>query len=157
MPAGLKRYQKTGDLHFLTFSCVRHRPLLGTAQARDTFVDLLEQTRKYYAMGIHGYVVMPDHVHLLVTEPDRAPLSLTIQILKQRFSKTRTEDYVWERRYYDFNLRTDTMRIEKLRYIHRNPVKRGLVAEPDQWPRSSFRAYAYLESGPVTVVRAPAI
>lgn len=157
MPTGLRRYQETGDLHFLTFSCVRHRPLLGEAEARDVFVDLLEKTRELYRMGVHGYVVMPDHVHLLVTEPDEAPLSLAVQILKQRFSKTRTEEHVWEPRYYDFNVRTDAMRIQKLRYIHRNPVKRGLVAEPDQWRWSSFRAYAYLDAGPVTVVRAPAI
>ena len=152
MPTGLRRYQKTGDLHFLTFSCFRHRPILGTEDARDIFVGLLERTRELYGIDLHGYVVMPDHVHLLVSEPDQAPLSLAVQIVKQRFSKTRTEDHVWEPRYCDFNVRTSAMRIQKLRYIHRNPVKRGLVTEPDQWRWSSFRSYAYLEPGPVTVV-----
>ena len=156
MPTGLKRFQQTGDLHFITFSCVRHRPILGTVEARDTFTGLLERTRQLYGFGIHGYVVMPDHVHLLVTEPENVQLSLAIQILKQRFSRTRTEDHVWEPRYYDFNVRTNAMRIEKLRYIHRNPIKRGLVTEPDQWRWSSFRPYAYLEAGPVTIVPAPA-
>jgi len=104
-------------------------------------------------MNIFGYVVMPEHVHLLVAEPDKAPLSLAIQILKQRFSKTRAEEHVWEPRYYDFNVRTDAMMKQKLGYIHRNPVERGLVAEPDQWWWSIFRSYAYLEAGPVTVSR----
>jgi putative transposase len=153
MPTGLRRYQETGHLHYLTFSCVRRRPILGSAEARDIFVGLLEQTRELYGMGVHGYVVMPEHVHLLVTEPEKAPLSLAVQILKQRFSKTRPEEYVWEPRYYDFNVRTAEKRIEKLRYIHRNPVTRGLVTEPDGWRWSSFRGYRYLEDGPVSLVR----
>ena len=104
-------------------------------------------------MNVFGYVVMPTHVHMLVAEPDKASLSVAMQILKQRFSKTRTEEFVWEPRYYDFNVRTEKKRIEKLRYIHRNPVRDGLVKEPDEWKWSSFRSYAYLEAGPVTLSR----
>ena len=85
MPTGLKRYQETGELHFVTFSCVRHRPILGSAEARDHLLGLLEGTRVRYGMGVHGYVVMPEHVHLLVAEPEKAALSLAVQILKQRF------------------------------------------------------------------------
>jgi putative transposase len=153
MPTGLTRYQETGGLHFLTFSCARRRPVLGSAEARDLFLGILERTASVYEMEVHGYVVMPEHVHLLVGEPEKAPLSLAIQILKQRFSKTRTEEYVWEPRYYDFNVRTPEKRIEKLRYIHRNPVVRGLVAEPEGWQWSSFRGYRDFEVGPVTLVR----
>ena len=58
-------------------------------------------------------------------------------------------DRVWQTRYYDFNVCTAHKRVEKLRYIHRNPVKRGLVEAPELWRWSSFRAYAYLEKGPV--------
>jgi putative transposase len=152
MPTGLRRYQEAGDLHHITFSCVRHRPILGTPEARDIFLEMLQRTRELYGMAVHGYVVMPTHVHILVSEPTKAKLSLAIQILKQRFSKTRTEEYVWESRYHDVNVWTDAVRIQKLRYIHRNPVKAGLVAEPDQWRWSSFRSYAYLEAGPVTIV-----
>lgn len=130
MSSGLKRYHNTGDLHFITFSCVRHRPILGTPQARDTFLEFLEQTRSKYAFHILAYVVMPDHVHLLVTEPEGHPLSKIIQVIKQRFSRTRTEEYVWEPRYYDFNVKTEDKRVEKIHYIHRNPVKRDLVSSP---------------------------
>jgi putative transposase len=101
MSLGLIRYQRTGDLHFITFSCARKRNLLGTPEARNLFVEILEQTRHKYLFHINGYVVMPNHVHLLISEPETASLSLAIQILKQRFSRTRTEDYVWEPRYYD--------------------------------------------------------
>jgi putative transposase len=102
-------------------------------------------------MDVLGYVVMPEHVHLLVSEPEEKALSVAIQILKQRFSKTRKEEYVWESRYYDFNVRSQKKRIEKLTYIHQNPVRRELVAEPKDWRWSSFRDYADLGTGPVTV------
>jgi putative transposase len=57
----------------------------------------------------------------------------------------------WQHRFYDFNLWSERKRIEKLRYMHRNPGKRGLVAEPEQWAWSSFRSYAYGEVGAVRV------
>ena len=52
------------------------------------------------------------------------------------------EEHVWQKRFYDFNVWSERKRVEKLRYIHRNPVKRGLVESPEQWAWSSFRAYA---------------
>jgi len=58
---------------------------------------------------------------------------------------------VWQPRFYDFNIWTEHKHVEKLRYMHRNPVKRGLVPEPEQWPWSSFRYYKYGEAGPVRV------
>jgi putative transposase len=60
-------------------------------------------------------------------------------------------DHVWQHRFYDFNVWTKKKRIEKLKYIHRNPVKRGLVAEPEQWAWSSYRSYAYGEIGVVRI------
>ena len=57
----------------------------------------------------------------------------------------------WQRRFYDFNVRTRRKSIEKLKYLHRNPVVRGLVARPEDWPWSSFRHYAMGENGPVEI------
>lgn len=58
---------------------------------------------------------------------------------------------IWQPRFYDFVVFSDKKRVEKLRYMHRNPVKRGLVLEPEQWRWSSYRQYAYGEAGPVVV------
>jgi putative transposase len=153
MSLGLNRYHRTGDLHFITFSCTRKRTILGTAESRDQFVDILEQTRKKYLFQVNGYVVMPNHVHLLISEPETTPLSLAIQVLKQRFSRTRIEEHVWESRYYDFNIFTERKRIEKLRYIHRNPITRGLVAKPEEWQWSSYQAHATEDPHPVQITR----
>src|SRR5271154_4026685 len=59
--------------------------------------------------------------------------------------------HIWQKRFYDFNVWSEHKRVEKLRYMHRNPVKRGLVASPELWRWSSFRAYALGEAGLVKV------
>ena len=119
---------------------------------------------------------MPEHFHLLITEPEVGDPSVVMKVIKERFSKqvhasekarkthsfaqnanewgTRTSqetERIWEKRFYDFNVWTAQKQTEKVNYMHRNPVKRGLVERPEQWPWSSFRAYLYGESGPVRV------
>jgi REP-associated tyrosine transposase len=165
MPSRLKRYYTSRDLHFITCSCYRRRSLLGTARRRDLFLKVLEQTRHRYQFVVVGYVVMPEHFHLLMSEPDKGDPSVVMKVLKQRFARLvrkrrRTgqlelwadeDEHVWQKRFYDFNVWTERKRVEKLRYMHRNPVKRGLVESPEQWAWSSFRAYAYGEKGTLRV------
>jgi putative transposase len=100
--------------------------------------------RQSYGLCVYGYVVMPEHVHLLVNEPERGCLSQMLQSLKQSVARTmalRATDSFWQARYYDFNLWSESKFVEKLRYIHRNPVARGLVDRPEDWRWSSFRHY----------------
>jgi putative transposase len=106
------------------------------------------------SLSVAGYVLMPEHVHLLVSEPRRAPLSLAVQILKQKTSrklKSPAEAQFWQRRYYDFNVWSHPKATEKIEYMHHNPVMRGLVATPAQWPWSSFRHYATGYAGKVEI------
>jgi putative transposase len=156
MPWSLMRLQQSGDLHFITFSCRRRAPLLASSACKQAFVDALEATRVRSGIEIYGYVVMPEHVHLLVSEPDAYPLSRALQGLKQgaswRIGKGKATEPFWETRYYDFNVHSDRKLREKLRYIHRNPVRRGLVSDPCDWPWSSFRQYLSGEPGTVKLV-----
>jgi hypothetical protein len=97
---------------------------------------------------------MPEHVHLFVTEPERAKLSLALQMLKQNVARQLREPEggsFWQARYYDFNVWTEAKRTDKLRYIHRNPVKRGLVSSPELWAWSSFRHYVSGVEGVVEI------
>jgi putative transposase len=97
---------------------------------------------------------MPEHVHLLISEPERGELSVVMQMLKQLTSrKLRPADVprFWQVRYYDFPVWSERKRIEKLRYIHRNPVERGLVARPEDWKWSSFVHYATGAEGAVEI------
>jgi putative transposase len=82
MPKGLKRYYGRGDLHFLTFSCYRRLPLLKTMRARNLFVKALEEIRERYKFLLVGYVVTPNHVHLLISETAKATPALVLKVLK---------------------------------------------------------------------------
>lgn len=93
---------------------------------------------------VAGYVLLPEHVHLLLGGPRSISLAITLQLLQQNTSRklNRTEDQFWQRRYYDFNVWSEEKRLEKLHPIHRNPVRRGLVAKSEDWPWFSFLHYA---------------
>jgi REP element-mobilizing transposase RayT len=82
MTRGLIRYHQAGCFHFVTFSCYHRLAYLGTATARRLFERSLEAMRKRYDFVVCGYVVMPEHVHLLLSEPKEALLSKAIQALK---------------------------------------------------------------------------
>jgi len=158
MPSGLKRYQQTGDFHFITFSCYRRQPLLDSPHGKRTFEQTLERVRQWYGLFIAGYVVMPEHVHLLISEPQRSSLAVALQMLKQNTARqllvgpqSVSVPSFWQTRYYDFNVHSGKKRVEKLRYIHRNPVRRGLVGIPEDWPWSSFRHYATGMKGVVEI------
>jgi putative transposase len=94
---------------------------------------------------------MPEHVHLLVSEPLNEPLAAAIKALKLSVTSRRTERPFWQARYYDFNVWSAEKQTEKLKYLHRNPVKRGLVAKPEDWRWSSFRHYATGADGTVEI------
>jgi putative transposase len=143
---------------------------LSSARSRDRFLSILEESRVRYRFVVVGYVVMPEHIHLLVTEPEVGTPSTAMQVLKQRaarallprrsrrdqgqrnlFGESPPGRSFWQARFYDFNVWTAKKRVEKLRYMHRNPVKRGLVGSPEQWRWSSYRFYLLDEAGPVRV------
>lgn len=171
MPSGLKRYYGSGDLHFITCSCYRRREVLGTSSRRNLFLGILEQVRRRYRLVVLGYVVMPEHFHLLITEPQVGTPSTVMQVLKQRFARRIRSELrkgqahgqlslweeqaenapIWQPRFYDFNVWSEGKRVEKLRYMHLNPVKRGLATAPERWAWSSFRDYFCHESGSVRV------
>jgi putative transposase len=114
MPAGLVRYQHTGEMHFLTFSCYRRLPYLGSAEARSLLESALERIRKKYTFVVAGYVVMPEHVHLLVNEPQCSSLDRAIKAIKLSVTLRSRERPFWQARYYDFNVWTEEKRVEKL-------------------------------------------
>jgi putative transposase len=172
MPTGLKRYNGKGDLHFITFSCYRRLPLLTTPQARDNFVKELGKVRDEMGFHLIGYVVMPEHVHLLISEPERGTPSTVLRELKRRVAQTmrkreraaRAEKprlpfaeeegplrAFWQARFYDFNVYSAGKKKEKLNYMHANPVARRLVSHPKDWAWSSWGFYRNGETGLVRI------
>ncbi len=95
MPRGLRRFHQSGQSHFITFSCYRRQPNFVSATVYDLFPLCLEEMRRRFDLRVYGYVVMPEHVHLLLSEPLRlrsgqAPhgtLAGAIHFLKLSFAK----------------------------------------------------------------------
>jgi putative transposase len=144
MPWGLTRFHQSGQSHFVTFCCYHRRRLLTTDESRRIFESALERVRRSFRLQVYGYVVMPEHVHLLLSEPPQDTLADALKSLKQGVSLRLIgdADHFWQKRYYDFNIRNYPQFVEKLRYIHRNPVEGGLCERPEEWEWSSFRHYA---------------
>ena len=123
------------------------------------------------AFDLLGYVVMPEHVHLLISEPAKGDPSKVLQVLKQKVSrafrgsstrlggqspltfpaKTAESRAFWQRRFYDFNVWSAKKLFEKLEYMHENPVKRQLVSHAKDWPWSSWSHYAKQECGLIAI------
>ena len=120
------------------------------------------EVRRRHAFRLIGYVVMPEHVHLVMSEPANKNPSKILQVLKQKvarallkkrrrmstqmllpFDGSRMEEaHFWQRRFYDFNVWSAKKLKEKLEYMHANPVQRKLVQHPRDWPWSSWAHYA---------------
>jgi putative transposase len=150
MPQGLQRRYGHGHLHFITCSCYRRLPLLDSVRSRNLFVKILSDVRDRYGFALVGYVVMPEHIHMLISEPAKGTPSTVMQVLKQRVSRAHPDNSLekfWEARFYDFNVWSQKKKVEKLQYMHMNPVMRGLVSHPKDWPWSSFLFYTGEEQG----------
>src|SRR5579863_1436195 len=167
MPKGLRRRYGLRHLHFITCSCYRRLPLFASVRTKYLFVKILGEVRNRYGFALAGYVVMPNHIHLLISEPAKGTPSTVMQVLKQRVSRRLRRKprrsvssqqlklpfrdaplslpRFWQYRFYDFNVWSQTKFVEKLHYMHMNPVKRSLVAHPMDWPWSSFSFYSKKE------------
>ena len=153
--------------------CYRRLPLFASVHAKNLLVKILGEVRDRHEFALAGYVVMPNHIHLLIGEPARGTPSTVMQVLKQRVSRQirrksskkvpsqklrlpfrHPHDFLpqfWQPRFYDFNVWSQTKFVEKLHYMHMNSVTRKLVAHPRDWPWSSFSFYACKQSGLVRI------
>jgi putative transposase len=150
----LERRYHQRHLHFITCSCCRRLPFLRNARQREILLEILSGVREKYQFSLVGYVIMPEHIHILISEPRIGTPGTVMQVFKQRVARavrrkrrggsrnqlglwTSVVDdrakHFWQRRFYDFNVWTAKKRIEKLNYMHMNPVKRGLVEDPKLW------------------------
>ena len=137
----------------ITPQTFRRLALLEAPGARETVEAVLEQTRARHQARIYAYVLMPEHVHLLINEPPAILLAQFLKALKQMTSRKLKGDreQFWQHRYFDSNVYGEKARSEVIRYIHRNPVVRGLVEKPEEWAWSSFRHYATGVKGTVEI------
>jgi len=144
----LHHYDNTGTARFITFSCFRRLPYLNHPEAKNILVEEIDRARNKHHLKLLAYVLMPEHVHLVLVPPEGTRIGYVIGEVKSRAAKrffaasdlTRaaTNRVFWEKRCYDHNCRTVDAVREKINYCHKNPVTRGLVSDPSEWMWSSF-------------------
>ncbi len=170
----LRHYDNLGTARFITFSCHRRLPLLVSDSVRSIIVSNLERLRTEQSLRILGYVLMPEHIHLVLWPRDGLKLGPAIGRMKALAALEIIEGWrttslppqwhdlsvqrdrldkvvVWMRRCYDHNCRTRASVIEKIDYCHRNPVSRGLVTDPAEWKWSSFGWYQSERNVPLAI------
>ncbi|MCD4823231.1 MAG: hypothetical protein K8S55_01375 [Phycisphaerae bacterium] len=165
------------DSHLLTFSCFNRRPFFRSNRACGWFLENLISAQRKAPFDLWGYVLMPEHVHLLILPADGVKMSAILYTLKQpvtiraityirrhtptflrRMEDTQPNGKVayrfWQRGGgYDRNLRAVSDVHEKLKYLHENPVRRGLVSCAEDYHWSSARAWLTGDDGDVPVNR----
>lgn len=169
MPRYHRRYSP-GQLQFINSSTYRRVPLFLSDRFRRNFVSTLAGIRKELGFLLIGWVLMPEHFHLLI-KPEPADTTSTIMKRLKEDTATRIlrtlreqQQYpwcrkmlgrlrlpstvhdashyrLWQRRFYPFNVYSRKKQLEKLDYMHNNPVKRGLVKEAGDWAWPSWRVY----------------
>ena len=161
---------EAGQLQFITSSTYRRVAIFSTWSFSRLFVEALQAVRSKLDFLLRGSVLMPEHFHLLFQPWPAESTSNIVKELKQRSAHAILETlqaqpdlpscrtalrsfrlpptahdqahyHAWQRRFFPFNVYTQKKRLEKLAYMHNNPVKRGLVATPGNWPWSSWGFY----------------
>ena len=164
----LRHFDHLNTARFITFTCFHRQKLLTDEAVISEFLDQVIKTFRSRFIRIFAYVVMPEHVHLVLHPPDSVTLGPVIgelksksaaRIISKKLIDLPTICYVirkgvsrrafWQPRCYDHNCRTRETVIEKINYCHNNPVKRLLVKDPGDWPWSSFNWYRGMSDVPL--------
>ncbi|MEA2085338.1 MAG: transposase [Thermodesulfobacteriota bacterium] len=161
----IRHFNDPGHAHFLTFSCYRQLPLLSRERTRRWLIQAIANAMQRHETALLSYVIMPEHVHLIVFPLLPAyDISILLKTIKQSVARKakhflRDHNQAWLEKLmvqrgsrkvfrfwqtgpgYDRNLHTKDELFEKIRYIHNNPVRRGLVSTPEEWKWSSASWY----------------
>jgi len=147
----LKHFDNEHTVRFITFSCYRRQPNLDPLPAKEILVEQIAAAREKHSFKLLGYVIMPEHVHLVIFPKSGTKVGYLIGEIKsitaRRYfasvdiSLPDSKRVLWEKRCYDHNCRNVLSVREKINYCHNNPVKRGLVDAPGEWFWSSYNWY----------------
>jgi putative transposase len=159
--------------HYTTSVCFRRVPVFKSEKACELFIEALTETKRRLPFKLIGYVVMPDHTHL-ITNPINCDISAVMNSLKSASARKiidwlKESNYasslrklaldtpqkrghrhsVWQKDFSSIDLWSPKFIRQKLNYIHLNSVRAGLCKHPVEWKWSSYRAYFPHEPGSV--------
>jgi putative transposase len=134
-PPRLEAFQKYDrPLYFITFNAHRRRKLLANQAVHEQFVSFAK-TALDRGIAVGRYVIMPDHVHFFVCGPDDFSLDQWVRVLKRTLSEAISAARPhWQKGFFDHLIRHSESYSEKWEYVWQNPVRAGLVGEPNGWP-----------------------
>ena len=150
----LPRVDLPGHTYFVTCSVDRRRRLLAYARRAEALIALYAEARDRGDIALHGYVIMPNHYHVMLTLRAAPSVSNVVRRAHSALSRmirreVATEGRIWQRRFYDHVVRDERDWHEKLTYMHQNPVASGVVGDAREYPWSSCRFWE-TGTGPVT-------
>jgi len=175
-PTKYTRHNIPGCAHGLSFSCYRNRKFLNRRRTRLYLIDAINTAREKHSFDLWAYVIMPEHVHLLIfPRYDEYSISDILRSIKQpvarraiAFLRRNHPDLLrlmengkkhhpysfWQDGGgYDRNIRNHAELVRFLEYAHNNPVRRGLVEHPEQWYWSSASEWLSNTPGPILIDR----
>jgi putative transposase len=137
--------------YFITAGAFQKQSLFQTDRMANLFVDVLLDYREQEKFLLHEFVLMPNHFHLLVSPT--LTLERALQLIKGGFSFRAKKELgftgeIWEKSFHDRRVRDWEEYCAFRRYIHQNPVKKGLAAVPENYPYSSARPGLLLDAAP---------
>ena len=133
----------TGDgTYFITASTWEKKCLLQSGRMAELLINVLSHYQKQDKYRLHEFVVMPNHFHLLITPAPSVTLEKAVQFIKGGFSYRARKELaisgeIWQTSFYDHRVRDANEYVRFRHYIHMNPVRRGLVPAPEEFPYSS--------------------
>jgi REP element-mobilizing transposase RayT len=144
VPPCLDRLFPNNPVFFVTACTYRRRPLLANDAVNNTFVQFSQRAYSEHGIAVGRYVILPDHMHLFVCGPNDFELGRWMGMLKQSLEKAISptasptgrrlqKTPFWQRRFFDHVLRSEETYEQKWNYVRDNPVRAGLVTDPDDW------------------------
>lgn len=132
-------FEINGVIYFIT-TRIKHEGRFLTEHESEIVVNTMLNSSTRKEITLYAYVVMPNHVHILM-KPVACGISKIMQLIKGRSSREINEGNFWQKGFFDFTVLTEDKFREKFNYIHFNPLKWGLVKEPEEYKYSSAMAY----------------
>jgi putative transposase len=124
--------------YFITSTTASRRKLFQVEQNANLFIEILQAQRAKQRIQLHAFVIMPDHIHLLLTPAPEISLEKAIQFIKGGFSfRMKSKLDVWERSYTNHRITNIDDFAAHITYTHQNPLRANLVSEPQLYPFSS--------------------
>jgi len=139
-----RRFPEHGFPSLVTTNVAGRQPIFREPGVAEQLLRVIAGVRSEEPLGLHGYVIMPDHVHLVLSVRARTSLGRVMQLIKGRFAwrYNRSNDRsgkVWQDRYHEKALRSESALLRALQYVEDNPVTGGLADRPESYPWSSAR------------------